>query len=292
MIPAVFMIKVKRMFSYFIRGLFMGVADLIPGISGATIALISGIYEKLIENMHTLFHKNSKRLHLRGYWQNISQLEFGFLVPLGLGMGSMIILGSHIIPNLINQYPGPVFGLFLGIILSSALWLYKQVPIKERAHWIAFGLALLAGVGFAFLGEGLERTVASYPLLFLVGMAAFSAMILPGISGSYVLLIFGHYTLVLHAISSFDIMTLFVFGLGGLFGLFTMSKALHHLFERYKGIAIFSLTGLMIGAAWRPLDIVVQNSQTSPAIISSVLFFLVGIGLFWLLSFAQEVAKT
>lgn len=278
-------VKWRNHLSVFLKGICMGVADLVPGISGGTIALITGIYDQLIHNVHVFFHKNTRRFHLKGYWQNIIHLEYGFLIPLALGIGTALLLGSHVVEDLITNYPAPVYSFFLGIILASVHWLMKGLE-RKHTHWIAFGISVAIGVGIALLGVGLERTSSSWWLIMLMGAVAIPALVLPGISGSYILLVLGHYTLTVRALKTLDFTYLAFFGIGALAGLALLSKFLKHLLTNHRSITLFSLAGLMLGATINPLFNIME---ASPGILAFILFLL-GLGTFWILQKAASLA--
>ena len=228
------------------KGIAIGIADLIPGVSGATIALIVGAYEKLIEEISGLL-----RFELRRDWL--------FLLPIGLGAGLAVLLGSFLIPGLVERYPVAVFGLFSGLIGASAFLLARHLHGPRRAHaWLILGS--LIGAGIAMLPVGLQAPITVVGTI-IAGALAIGAMLLPGISGSYVLLLLGYYTHVFGAIRSFDLGFLFLFALGGLIGGATSVLAINRLLHRWHLQGMLLLIGIIVGALGRPLGIAMSAAS-------------------------------
>jgi putative membrane protein len=225
------------------RGLMMGASDVIPGVSGGTIAVLLGIYDRLIKSISGIFSKDWKR-HL------------GFLIPLGIGMAAAVLLLSKVIEWLFEHHPVPTNFFFLGLIIGILPYLFRQADVKNTFNiyhiiLLVIGAVLISLMIFLNTNEGAvitDRSIATYVLLFFSGMAGSAAMILPGISGSLVLLIIGVYSTVISAISQLQFDVLAVVGLGILCGILVVSKIIHFFLTHYR-IATFALIiGLVIGS--------------------------------------------
>jgi putative membrane protein len=237
------------------RGFAIGAANLIPGVSGATIALILGIYERLICELAGLFAPPQRFVALRA---NLTR-DWGLLIPLGIGIGIAVIAGSYLIPGLIRSYPLIVFSIVSGLIASSAFVIGKTVRSGSVA-WLILGAMI--GAGIAMTPVGIE--VSTIPLLtMLAGALAIASMIIPGISGSYVLLLLGYYTHVLDAIRAIDLGFLALFGLGALFGAIGAFLFVSHVLARYRSTTMLVLIGLIIGSLGKPLSIAMNATQSS-----------------------------
>lgn len=231
----------KEKFVLFVKGAFMGMADIVPGVSGGTIALITGIYERLIEAIESI------KLRSPG------DIDLGFLVPLGLGVAISFLLVSRVILFLVSSYEGPVYSFFFGLILASAIVVYRRtskLDLKDLTFSV-FGFVV------AFLVVGLEyfQLFHSPAVLFLSGFLAICAMLLPGVSGSFVLLLLGQYEYMLGAIHNFQAQYLeIVVFLGGCFtSLFAFSRFIGWLLENHENLTFSFLVGLMLGALRLPV---------------------------------------
>ncbi len=245
----------------FLKGLFMGIADIIPGVSGGTIALITGIYERLIKAISSIDFKFlvlfSKGKFKEG-WKNILEIDFALLIPLALGIGVAILAMSRVMTYLLENLTGITFAFFFGLILGSASLLFKQFKAKGIVSYFF----TLVGIILAYL---LARTTSvnvahSLPITFLVGIIAIIAMILPGISGSFILLLLGQYHYMLKAIKNFEINTIIVFMVGALIGLLGFSRLLNWILKKWEINTIYLLIGLMIGALTLPIMSVLAST--------------------------------
>jgi putative membrane protein len=250
----------KSFFGLVIRGLAMGAADVVPGVSGGTIAFITGIYEELLEtisNVNSGLIKTLKRDGLKAFW---IQLNGSFLVSLFLGIGISIVSLAKLISYLLETYPVQLWSFFFGLIIAS-IWLVGKTVEKWNVSAI---LALLIGTGIAYYITLLTPTTESANLfyIFICGSLAICAMILPGISGSFILLLLGTYTTVLGSINNLVSsisnsnwglasdygLVLLVFGTGCIFGILSFSKLLNFLFKKVHNITVALLTGFLIGS--------------------------------------------
>ena len=255
----------------FLKGMAMGIAEVIPGVSGGTIAFITGIYERLLNCIKSFDLKliaTFKEEGVMGVWKAIDGF---FLVRLLGGMATGVIVGVLGVTFLLEQYPEPLWAFFFGLILASAVYIGKQID-----NWSAMVvLLLLVGTVVAYgittlpMGQGSDSLL----ITFCAGAIAISALILPGISGSFILLLMGMYTIIIPtiktALKTFEmdaIIVLVVFGSGCLLGLMTFSRVLSWTFKNHKTKTLAILTGFMLGSLnkiwpWRePLEIITTAS--------------------------------
>lgn len=236
----------KNFFSLFLRGAAMGTAEVVPGVSGGTIALLVGIYERLIESIRTIGSPAVWEIFRKGgiprFWKAI---DGNFLVSLLLGMATAILLFSHVITLLILHYPVHVWAAFFGLIVAS-IWL-----VGRGVHWGLTACAM-AAAGIAagyFISTAGTGSLPAGPLGLIIGGAvAICAMILPGISGSFILLLLGRYHEVMGAVASLDFIVLLPFASGAIIGLLAFSHLLSWLLKRFHNSTIALLTGFMAGA--------------------------------------------
>jgi len=230
----------------FFKGMAMGAADIVPGISGGTIAFISGIYEELISTLSQFkisLISEFKNKGVKAVWNTVNG---NFLLAVFLGIASSILLLSELVTWLLDEEPILIWAFFFGLVLASILYVFKKI---EHLNAVAL-IVLLLGVFFAYQITKLEifNSSESYPYLFLSGAIAICAMILPGISGAFILLIMGTYSTVLLAINDKDFLKIATFGFGALVGILYFSKILKWLFVKYKDLTLALLTGFMAGA--------------------------------------------
>lgn len=229
-----------------LTGFAMGSADLIPGVSGGTIAFIFGIYEKLLSSIQTVTGK-TVQLFFRGKIQeSVASIPWTFLVPLGGGILAAIVLLAKILSWLLQEYSSYIYGFFFGLVIASLVLVGRRIPRWKVLHGAAFVLSALLMYGIA--GSVPVETAATLPLFFLSGMIAICAMILPGISGSFILLILGKYSQVLEAVTERNILVLVVFMGGCVVGVAIFSRLLKWLLSRYHDLMIAILTGIMLGS--------------------------------------------
>lgn len=238
--------SLKDYFLITLRGIMMGAADVVPGVSGGTIAFITGIYEELIDSIKSIDHIGVKLLFKEGipaFWKHINGW---FLVALFTGIGISILSLVKVISYLLETFPTMLWGFFFGLIVSSALY----IGLKIKKWGVLRGVALAAGIAIAYFITTLTQTqTPDAPwFIFLAGMIAICAMILPGISGSFLLLILGKYKYIIHSIKEFDLITIATFGAGCVVGLLSFSHVLSWLFKKYHDMTIAVLTGFMVGS--------------------------------------------
>lgn len=230
----------------FLRGMLMGAADIVPGVSGGTVAFITGIYDTLLGSIRAVdleFLGKLLKLDIKGAWEHING---GFLLALLLGIATSIFSLARLISWVLHNHPVPLWAFFFGLILASALVLLRQVK-----QWNAGRvLSLLVGTALALVIAlspvvSMEVGLAG---IFLSGFLAICAMILPGISGSFILVLLGMYGTVLAAVKSLDLMFLAVFAVGAGAGLLCFSRLLYWLLHRFHQGTMALLTGFLFGS--------------------------------------------
>jgi len=223
----------------------MGAADVVPGVSGGTIAFITGIYDTLLESIRRINPSVLGIWKRDGFKAAFQHINGFFLIALFGGVLTSIATLAKLISWLLVAHPIPLWSFFFGLILVSVFHMLKQIEQRSLSRLIF----LLLGVGFAYsitVLNPLQLEPTSINVL-LAGGIAICAMILPGISGSFILLLIGMYTPVLGAVKSFDIGILALFLSGCVIGLLTFSHVLSWLLKRFRDLTLVFLTGLMIG---------------------------------------------
>jgi len=227
----------------------MGAADIVPGVSGGTVALVFGIYERLVDNVRRGARALASlgRLDVAQFARRLRDIEWQFLAPLAVGLFAALMVLSGLIERLLRDYPEEMAGLFLGLVLGSVVVAWRLVRRATKG-----GLALMLVVGlvtFALLG--LQSGPVADPALWMyfgAGAIAICAMILPGISGSFLLLMMGMYASVLGAVHDRDLGVLLIFTLGATLGLALFSTVLGYLLDHFHDIVLAALIGLMLGS--------------------------------------------
>ena len=240
----------KRNFvDYFIlvfKGMAMGAADVVPGVSGGTIAFISGIYEELIATLNSINLNSLKTLKLQGVSATWKKINGNFLLALFGGILLSILSLSKLVAWLLHEEPVLLWAFFFGLVLASIIFVLKKINQWNSAVF----LGLILGGVFAYQLTQLTALGNSDSnwYLFLSGAIAICAMILPGISGAFILVILGSYANVLQALNDKDIAKITIFMTGALIGILSFSRLLKWLFKRFKNMTLAVLTGFMIGA--------------------------------------------
>jgi putative membrane protein len=230
----------------FLRGMLMGAADIVPGVSGGTMAFITGIYDTLVDSIRAVdltFVRRVMHLDIAGAWRHVNG---NFLLALLAGILTSVFTLARLISWILEHHPVPLWAFFFGLILASALVLLRQVTAWTPARL----LCLVAGAGVAGAiavapAIGLDGGLGG---VFLAGFLAICAMILPGISGSFILVLLGMYGTVLGAVKSLDLPLLAVLALGAVCGLLCFSRLLHFLLHRFHQGTMALLTGFLFGS--------------------------------------------
>ena len=229
-----------------LRGICMGTADVIPGVSGGTVALIMGIYDELVGTIASIDQRVVGAL-VRGRIAGVLRLiNATFLIPLLFGIGLAIVSLAKLITWLLATHPQPVWGLFTGLILVSALFVARQVKGWSVLQWVLTVVGVAVGYLFTTLVP-VETGTESYKFV-LAGMVAICAMILPGISGSFLLVVMGKYQQVFGAVHEREFGIIALFGVGAVIGLLGFSRLLKRLLARFHAETMAFLVGLMLGS--------------------------------------------
>lgn len=230
-----------------LRGMAMGASDIVPGVSGGTMAFILGIYEELIDSIRAVgqppFLRALFRLRIKEIFQIIN---WQFLVAVALGIFLAILTLSRGLEWLLINQPVLLWSFFFGLVLASVFTVSKRIPRWTPPLWAAL---IAAAVGaYVLVGLVPTQTPETWWFLILSGALAICAMILPGISGAFILVLLGKYQYVLAAVNNRDILTLLFVIIGAVIGLVSFAQVLGWLFKHYHNFTVAALTGLMVGS--------------------------------------------
>lgn len=281
------------------RGFCMGAADVVPGVSGGTMAFILGIYDELLQAIHAINLEFIRRLLTLRWREAFAHFPWRFLLALGLGIGAAIFSLARGLHWALEHHPSLVWAFFFGLVLASVIVVRKRV---RRWRPTTITLAALAALG-AYLLVGLTPTqTPDTPLfLFLSGAIAICAMILPGISGAFILVLLGKYQSVLDAVVRLDVLTLSLVAAGCVVGLLSFVRLLRWLLQHYHDPTVAVLAGFMLGSLrkvwpWKEIlpagvglagdanfaqELNVLPSAFSPEVGLALALLLLGIGLVW-----------
>ncbi len=240
---------VTRLIAQYARGFAMGASDVVPGVSGGTVALILGIYNGLISNIGTGSKALGRLLKgdFSGFIDRLKAVDWLFLIPLAAGVGSAVLILSGIIETALHDYPEAMAGLFFGLVIGSIVVARALLKDPNQQHLIISGVVGIAT--FALLGLQSGPIADPSPVVLVAaGALAICAMILPGISGSFILLMIGMYASVLNAVDERIISEIALVGIGAIIGLGLFSSLLNHLLDNYHDIVMAALIGLMFGS--------------------------------------------
>ncbi len=227
------------------RGFFIGISDLIPGVSGGTIAFILGIYDELLASISGFFSREWKK-------------HIGFLVPLAIGIGAALLLFSRVIEFLLKNYHAQTQFFFLGLIIGVLPFIAKQANVKKNfkiGHFLVILIVGAALASLAFVSPQDNTTITTLTAtntigLFFAGWAGSMAMLLPGISGSFVLLLLGVYSTAIGALSNLNLPIIAVIGAGVIVGFIVSSKIISYLLTHFTYITFAVIIGLIIGSVF------------------------------------------
>ncbi|MGB5446471.1 MAG: DUF368 domain-containing protein [Psychromonas sp.] len=238
----------RHFFGIFLRGLAMGAADVVPGVSGGTIAFITGIYSELLHSLSRFNLQLISTLKNQGISAAWRHVNGNFLLSLGLGILTSILSLARIIIYLLDHQPLLVWSFFFGLILASSIFVVRQM---RGWRWDGI-LLLLIGIALAVAIGQLRpaEVVASHAYIFMAGAIAICAMILPGISGSFILLLLGVYGHVIGAVKSLELTTLIFFAGGCVIGLLSFVRVLTWLLDNYHQRVIALLAGFIAGSLY------------------------------------------
>ena len=260
----------------FARGLAMGAADIVPGVSGGTIALITGIYDRLIAAI-VAADTSALQMLIRGRWAALwHRLDGAFLSTLLAGILTAIFSMASLIHWLLEAHPQPLWAFFSGLILISGMFLLRdEVVLNGLGRVLVFAVGVGLAVGIALMPP--VSMLSGLVGFFLAGSIAICAMILPGISGSFMLLLMGMYAPVLAAVRGFQATELVVFALGCAVGLLSFARLLDRLLHAYRSMAMAFLCGVLLGSLvavwpWR-VSVILALGTTSVAVTRPVMPF-------------------
>ena len=287
-----------------LKGMAMGAADVVPGVSGGTIAFISGIYEELLNSISSFNFSLINVFKNEGFKSVWIKVNGNFLVSLFVGILISVLSLAKLIESMLENHPIVIWSFFFGLVLASIIYIGKQITKWTKDSF----LCLILGAILAFYITTLNPMVSanSSPwFLFLVGMIAICAMILPGISGSFILVLLGAYKPVLNALNTKDFVSIIIFLVGAILGLLSFSRILKWLFSTYKNYTLATLTGFIIGSlnkiwpwketiSWRTnskgIEVPFNTASVSPfsfegdnQLLISIFLMLIGFGLIILL---------
>ena len=237
----------RKHIANFLKGFAMGVANVIPGVSGGTIALLTGIFERLINALKS-FDVEAVRLLLKFKFREFAQhVDFGFLLSVFLGVGVSIISVAKLLEFLFQSYPVYVWSFFFGLILVSVWFVGKSIGKIDVAAAVSFVVGAAVAFGLSVMNPATENTAFWY--LIICGAVAICSMILPGLSGSFVLILMGNYQLIMiYAVSHFDMKIIVPVAIGVVVGLLAFSHFLSWLLSRYARQTMAVLTGFIFGS--------------------------------------------
>jgi putative membrane protein len=238
-----------KVLAQMVRGFCMGAADIVPGVSGGTVALVFGIYAHLVATVRqgTVAITRFLRADLKGGVEELKRVDWAFLIPLLAGVGIAIVTLAHLIETLLEEQPVRMAALFFGLVLASIIVAWGYINRRDPGMFAVMGG--VAVVTFIVLGlRGGEITDPALWMVFVAGAVAICAMILPGVSGSFLLLMLGMYKSVLGAVSDRDLAIAAVFALGCVVGLALFSSLLDWALRRYHDLVMAGLIGLMAGS--------------------------------------------
>lgn len=239
--------KFKEMMLVVLKGIGMGAANVIPGVSGGTIALITGIFERIINAMKSLDGTAVKLLFKGKIKELIEYIDFYFLVAVFTGMLISIFSLARLFEYLFGNYPVYIWSYFFGLILASVYFVGKTIEKWKVSVIITFIIGTVIAVALSLLNPAVEND--SFLYLIICGVVAICSMILPGLSGSFVLVLMGNYELVMiHAINDLNLKVIIPVGIGAIGGLIAFSHFLSWILKKYKDQTIAVLTGFILGS--------------------------------------------
>jgi putative membrane protein len=238
--------NLKKYLRLLFTGFTMGSADIVPGVSGGTMAFIFGIYEELINSIKVVSGEVPKLL-LKGRVKEAFQaIPFSFLIPLAMGLFAAILTLSSLLSRLLVDYPVLLWSFFFGLVLASIFIVSKRIVTWDKRDILV--MLIFTVVAYNLVGMVPVETPTTALAFIISGAIAITAMILPGVSGSFLLIIMGKYEQILGAVSDRDFVTIGLVGIGAVLGLALFSRLLSWLFKNHHDIVIASLTGFMIGS--------------------------------------------
>ncbi|MDO5576667.1 MAG: DUF368 domain-containing protein, partial [Fibrobacter sp.] len=276
----------------------MGAADTVPGVSGGTMALMTGIYPKLITTISSFDKQFFSFLFSGKFKKALEHIDLKFLFTLLAGIGTGIICLAGIITSMIDNQPARIFALFFGMVLGSL------VCIARGIKWNAGGIiSFIAGtaIGYILITIIPFETPHTLGIIFLSGAVAITAMILPGISGAFILLILGKYDFILNAVkapfessmNTPNLLILPIFGAGCICGIMCSSKAINFMLKKFPNVTMSLMLGLMAGSVWRlwPWQEEFRKLSLPPETLLPVLLIILGIVVVFAIEFFAKLSE-
>lgn len=269
--------KLKDYAVLMLKGMGMGAADVVPGVSGGTIAFIVGIYDELINSIKSI-NLESLKLFFSGKWATFwTKINGNFLFFLLAGIGISVFSLAKLITWLLVNQPILVWSFFFGLVLASTWFVSKDIKEwKSWKTWVAFVIG--AVVAFYITVATPAETPSNLLFIFLCGVIAICAMILPGISGSFILVLLGKYFFIMDAVKTLDVVVIAVFGAGTCIGITSFSRILSYALAHFRNITLAVLTGFMLGSLnkvwpWKEVveTFVDSHGEVKPLIETNIL---------------------
>lgn len=269
--------KLKDYAVLMLKGMGMGAADVVPGVSGGTIAFIVGIYDELINSIKSI-NLESLKLFFSGKWATFwKKINGNFLFFLLAGIGISVFSLAKLITWLLVNQPVLVWSFFFGLVLASTWFVSKDIKEwKSWKTWVAFVIG--AVVAFYITVATPAETPSNLLFIFLCGAIAICAMILPGISGSFILVLLGKYFFIMDAVKTLDVVVIAVFGTGACIGITSFSRILSYALAHFRNITLAVLTGFMLGSLnkvwpWKEVveTFVDSHGEVKPLIETNIL---------------------
>ncbi|WP_394750043.1 DUF368 domain-containing protein [Spongiimicrobium salis] len=229
-----------------LKGMAMGVAELVPGVSGGTIAFVAGVYEEFISSVNNINLNTFKVLRKEGFKSFWKKLNGNFLLALFGGMAISIFSFAKLISWLLVEHPIPLWAFFFGLVIASVFLVAKAIKKWNIVTVVIFLVGTIAAFFITTLPP--SANTDSLPFLFFSGALAVCAMILPGISGAFILVLLGSYKTILDAVHERDLKIVITVALGAVFGLLSFAKILKWMFNNYKNVTLALLTGFILGS--------------------------------------------
>ncbi len=253
--------NLKQHIFIMLKGMAMGIAELVPGVSGGTIAFVTGIYEEFISSINNISLSTFKILKNQGFKAFWNALNGNFLLILFSGMLLSILSFSRLITWLLEFHPIPIWAFFFGLVLASVIFVAKAISKWNLAALLLFTLGAVIAYYITTLPP--SANTDSLPFLFFSGALAICAMVLPGISGSFILVLLGSYKTILDAVNDKDFKIIITVGLGVVFGILSFARVLKWMFANYKNATLAILTGFILGSLnkiwpWKNIIEVIQ----------------------------------
>lgn len=246
-----------------LKGVGMGAADVVPGVSGGTIAFITGIYEELLASIKSFDLQAVKLLFSFKFKELWKKINGNFLFFLLLGIGTSVLSLAKLITTLLQTHPIFIWAFFFGLVLASTYFVSKRIKKWDFIRYLSFVIGI--GIAYYITIATPAQTSDSLLFIFLCGMIAICAMILPGISGSFILLLLGKYEYVMNALITVNLPVIIVFAVGAAVGIISFSHLLTYLLNRFHDTTIAVLAGFMLGSLnkvwpWKEITEEVENN--------------------------------